>query len=181
MPKIIILRGKSTAGKTTLSHELSKVLSDSIFIDIWKIKEMFEPLKLKDRTITNKASKKGVTAILKIILKQLPKNIILQETTQSNLKKHLRNYLADYQIYSFYLDVDLKTAIKRDIIRKKPTTYIGKLYKTEKEWSKNQPQPEKNDIIIQTHKASKKKILDFILATINEKRSQSKYTVRKCL
>jgi len=37
--KIVLISGLTTAGKSTTSYELTKVLPGWIFIDIWKIKD----------------------------------------------------------------------------------------------------------------------------------------------
>lgn len=174
--KILIIRGKVTAGKTTISHELARCLPDWIFVDAWKIKEMFEPLDLKDRTPLRTISKKAMTNIMKEVMKQMQINIIVQESSISYLKRYLRKYLREYnyEIYSFFLDVDLDVAIKRDKQREKPTMNVGKDVKTNEEWKKIKAQPEKRDIVINTSDKSVKEIVDFILKKINEKPKKHK-------
>lgn len=102
--KIVIIRGKTTAGKSTISFELSKNLSDWIYVDIWKIKEMFEPLRLKDRSIMNDIAKSAIFQILRRVMRDLKLNIIIQESTQSKLKKILRKDLKEqgYGVHSFF-------------------------------------------------------------------------------
>ena len=175
MKKIVIIRGKVTAGKTTTSYELAKVLSGWIFIDAWKIKEMFEPLGLKDRTILKDTSKKAMILIMKEVIRNLGINIIVQETTQKFVKKHLKNDLKKhkYKIYSFFLDVNFKDAIKRDIQREKPTQGLKKI--SQKKWEQTKAQPEKGDVIINTSKNSIKKVVDIILKEIKEKRKKHPY------
>ena len=169
--KIIIIRGKVTAGKTTTSHALAKVLPGWILIDVWKIKEMFEPLELKDRKPLIKASKKSMIEIMRIVMRELGINIIVQETTQRFLKKHLRNDLKkhNYEIHSFFLDIDLKRAAKRDIQREKPTMHLGKKIKTEEEWKKQKGAPDRGDVIINTADKTPKEIVKLILKEVNEK------------
>ena len=101
--KIIVIRGKVTSGKTTTSHELAKILPGWIFIDPWKIKEMFEPLELKNRTSLKNASKKAMLVIMKEVIRNLEINIIVQETTVKYIKKYLGKDLKkhNYKIYSF--------------------------------------------------------------------------------
>ncbi len=156
--KIVIIRGKVTGGKTTTSHELAKVLPGWIFIDIWKIKEMFEPLELKDRSVLISASKKARLAIMREVIKKMGVNIIVQEITKSYINKHFKKDLKKYnhKIYSFFLDVELKDAVKRDIKRKKPTMGLGKKIKEEKIWKSTKGVPEKGDIIINTSKHNTK-------------------------
>ena len=168
--KIVIIRGLVTAGKSTTSYELAKVLPGWIFIDAWKIKEMFEPLNLKDRTPLKTASKKAMITIMKEVMTSLGINILAQETSRSYLMKHLRDYLSkyNYKIYSFFLDVEYKDVIKRDIQREKPTMFKRGL--SEKTWKKGRVRPEKGDVIINTSRHNTKEVIDMILKTIGEKR-----------
>ncbi len=170
--KIVIIRGKTTAGKSTISYELAKNLSDWIYVDIWKIKEMFEPLGLKDRSVMNDISKKAIFKILRRVMRDLKLNIIIQESTQSKLKKILRKDLKeqDYKVYSFFLDVDMVDAIKRDVEREKPTMRVNKKNLPEEEWKKKGPKPEKKDIMINTSNHKISDIVKLILKEIGEKR-----------
>jgi len=183
MKKIIIIRGKVTAGKTTISHELAKVLPGWIFIDPWKIKEMFEPLGLKNREPLKKVSKKAMIEIMKVAIRDLGINIIVQETTQKFIKRYLRRDLKDkaYKMYSFFLDVELKDAIKRDIQRKKPTMHIGKEVKNEKEW-KERILPDKGDFIINTSKYGINEVVSIILKEVREKKKKNPNArlIRRC-
>ena len=182
--KIIIIRGKVTAGKTTTSHELAKVLPGWILIDPWKIKEMFEPLGLKDRSVLKNTSKKAMVLIMREVIRNLGINIIVQETTQKFVRKHLRQDLKkyNYKLYSFFLDIDLENAIKRDIKREKPTMGIGKSIKTRAEWEKAKAQPDKGDFVIHTGKHKIKEVVDMILSEIKEKRRKNPNAnfIRKC-
>ena len=183
MKKIIIIRGKVTAGKTTASHELAKVLPGWILIDPWKIKEMFEPLGLKDRTALKKASKKAMIEIMKVAIRDLGINVIVQETTRGFIKKHLRNDLKkkNYKICSFFLDVELQDAIKRDEQREKPTMNIGKEVKNETEW-KNRIKPDKGDFIINTSQHPIKGVVKMILKEVGEKakKNPNAHLIRRC-
>jgi len=168
--KIVIIKGKVTAGKSTTSYELAKVLPGWIFIDPWKIKEMFEPLGLKDRTVLKISSKKSMILVMREVIRHLGINIIVQETSQKFLKKYLKNDLKkyNYKLYSFFLDIDLKNAIKRDVKRDKPTMDLGKNIKTE-DWEKPKIQADKEDIVINTAKLKTKSVVDKILKEIREK------------
>ena len=181
--KIVIIRGKVTAGKTTTSHELAKVLPGWIFIDPWKIKEMFEPLGLKNRTILKNTSKKVMVLIMKEVIQNLGINIIVQETTQKFIIKHLRQDLKkyNYKLYSFFLDINLENAIKRDIQREKPTIGLGKI-KTNEEWEKEKAKPDKEDFVIHTSNYKIKEVVEIILKEIKEKRRKNPnaHLFRKC-
>lgn len=182
MRKIIIIRGLVTAGKTTTSHELAKCLPGWIFVDVWKIKEMFEPLGLKDRTPLKNISKKAMITIIKEVIRDMGINIIVQETSISFLKKYLKGDLKkrNYKIYSFFLEVDDKDVIKRDVQREKPTMGLKK--KIEKVcWKKNRVKPEREDIIINTSKHNINQVVNIILKEIGEKRAKylNAHAIRK--
>src|SRR3989344_549362 len=167
--KIIIIRGLVTSGKTTTSHELAKILPDYIFIDVWKIKEMFEPLNLKDRTPLKEASKKAMITIMKEVMTSLKTSIMVQETSRTYLMKYLKRYIKkyNYEIYSFFLDVEYKDVIKRDIQREKPTMFTKGL--SEETWKENRVKPAKKDIIINTSKNSINQVIKIILKGTGEK------------
>lgn len=184
--KIVIIRGLITAGKTTTSYELAKVLPGWIFIDAWKIKEMFEPLNLRgdERKSMIKISKKTIKNIVKEVMNNFRFNIIVQESSQSFIKKYLRKELKkyNYKIYSFFLDIDVKSAEKRDIQREKPTMGINKKNLSHGEWLKYRVvNPEKEDMVIHTRMKSVKQILKMILKEIDEKPKKHPYahTIRK--
>ena len=181
--KIIVIRGKVTAGKTTTSHELAKILPGWIFIDPWKIKEMFEPLELKNRTSLKNASKKAMLVIMKEVIRNLEINIIVQETTVKYIKKYLGKDLKkhNYKIYSFFLDIDFKSAIKRDIQREKPTMGLSK-FKTEEEFSKKKAKPHRGDLAIDTSKHSIKEVVKQILNEVGERKGKHPRAdwIRRC-
>ena len=180
MKKIVIIRGKSGAGKTTISYELAKVLPDFAFVDIWKIKEMFEPLNLKDRR-HNQVAKSATYHIMREAIKKIGAiNFVIQESRQSTVKKYLKNYLKkdNYKIYSFFLDVDLESALKRNVEREKSTMVKKHFIEQAKEGLKNK---DKEDILIGTSNKSIKQVIDFILKEIGEKRKNhsGKNKIRK--
>ena len=176
--KVITISGKSGAGKTTISYELAKVLPNYLFVDIWKVKEIFEPLKLKDRKPSNNICKEIVFSIVKKSIKQkVSSNFILQESTRKAVKKYLRKYLHKKdQIYSFFLDVDLDTALKRNEQREKDTMPKKHFIEQAK---KNLPRPDKHDIIINTSQKSEKQVVNEILEHLGERRSSKKIQLRK--
>lgn len=178
--KVITISGKSGAGKTTISYELAKVLPNFIFIDIWKIKEMFEPLKLKNRKPQNQICKDTIYFIMKQTLKQdISHNFILQESTRKAVKRYMKNYFKkEDKIYSFFLDVDLETALKRNEEREKDTMPKKHFIEQAKN---NLPKPDKNDIVIDTSNKSKAQVINEILKIIEEKRSSKKVNLRKCV
>lgn len=178
--KVITISGKSGAGKTTISYELAKILPKYQFIDIWKIKEIFEPLNLKDRGSSNKICKDIVFLIMKKSIKQkISQNFILQESTRKAVRKYMKNYLNKKdKIYSFFLDVDLETALKRNKQREKGTMPKKHFIEQAKN---NLPRPDKNDVTINTSNKSKKQVVDEILKFIEEKGCSKKVNLRKCV
>ncbi len=172
--KIVIIRGATTAGKSTISHELAKVLPEWIFIDSWKIKEMFEPLQLQDRSVPNAITKEATLLIIRKVIENLKLNIIVQENTQDFLKKKLHKELQGnkYRIYSFYLNVSYQTAITRDKEREKPTLHLGKRHSSEEMWNSKKPVIHKEDTIIDTSNKSISETVSLILKEIHEKRKK---------
>jgi cytidylate kinase len=169
--KIILINGLSTSGKTTASYNLAKKLPSFIFIDIWRIKDLFEPLGLKDRKDIISISKKIIISLTREVMKKMKKDIILQEIQPSFIKKHIRKELKKYhyEIYSIYLTVDFKHAIKRDIKRKKLTMDIRKNWDEERWIMKIKKNLNKGDIVIDTSKYNSKQVIDIILKNIKEK------------
>jgi len=169
--KIVLIGGLSTAGKTTISYNLAKKLPDWVFIDIWRIKDIFEPLALKERKDIIAISKKAIIMLTREVMKRMKRSIILQEAKTDFIKKHLGKDLNkyNYEIYSVYLTVPLKHASKRDIKRAKPTIGIGKDW-TEERWAeKIKKSIQREDIIIDTSKNTTKQVVDIILKKIKEK------------
>ena len=91
------------------------------------------------------------------------------------MKKYLKK---EDKIYSFFLDVDLETALKRNEEREKNTMPKKHFIKQAKN---NLPRPDKNDIIINTSNKSKTQVINEILRIIGEKRSSKKLNLRKCV
>ncbi|MFH1828404.1 MAG: hypothetical protein ABH824_04020, partial [Nanoarchaeota archaeon] len=136
-----------------------------------------------DRSVLKNTSKKAMVLIMREVIRNLGINIIVQETTQKFVRKYLRQDLKkhNYKLYSFFLDIDLENAIKRDIQREKPTMGLGKI-KTREEWEKAKAQPDKEDIVIHTGKHKIKEVVDIILSETKEKRRKNPnaHLVRKC-
>jgi shikimate kinase len=169
--KIILISGMSTAGKSTISYALAKKLPSWVFIDIWRIKDIFEPLGLKKRDDIISISKKAVIMLTKEVIEKMGRNIILQEAKTDFIKRNLGKELKKhgYKVYSFCLTVPLKHAAKRDIKREKPTMGIGKDW-TEERWKeKIKKLIQKDDVSIDTSKFTKKQVVDIILKKVREK------------
>jgi len=180
MVKIIAILGRSGAGKSTISYELARVLPNYAFIDIWKVKEMFEYLNPKNRKPHNDISKKAVFFILKEAIKDgTYKNFIVQESSERAIKKSLRNYLKKSdEIYCFHLRVDLKDAFMRNISREKKTMPKKHFINNDKN---DLPKISKGEFVINTSEKSIREVVDGILKIVNEKRGKKKLNVMKCV
>src|SRR4030042_6195612 len=106
-PKIVLIDGMPTSGKSTTSYNLAKKLPGWIFIDIWRIKDIFEPLGYStdlDKEEAKKLidiSKDTTLNITKEIITRTQRNIILQEITKESLQEKLAEDLKkhNYEIY----------------------------------------------------------------------------------
>jgi len=184
--KIVIISGLTTAGKTTSSYEFAKVLPGWVFIDNWKIKEIFEPLGLKDRTQILDISKKATLMITREVMRKMGRNIILQEAKRDYIKKKLGKDIKkyNYKLYSFFLKNKFSDAVKRDIRRKKSTLGIGKRGWTKEDWErKAKKKPFKEDIIIDTSEKNPKQVVEIMLKSIKEKPRKHPFvtSIRKSL
>lgn len=94
-PKIVLIDGMPTTGKSTTSYNLVKKLPGWIFIDIWRIKDIFEPLGYstnldkKEANVLMNISKEATIKLAKEIIRKTQRNIILQEATKDFIKKKL--------------------------------------------------------------------------------------------
>ena len=111
--RIVLLRGKPTAGKSTAFHNLlsDKRMDNWVFIDHPGIKNIFHEFE-------NETKKRFGKHTLFYAIKQLlplKKDIILEEmsreTLMSNLGKEIKKY--KYKIIVFQFEISFKTALKR--------------------------------------------------------------------
>ena len=184
--KIILIDGMPTTGKSTTSYNLAKKLPGWIFIDIWRIKDIFEPLGYsedldkKEINILMDISKKTTNIIAREVIRGTQRNIILQEapinSVRKTLGKDLKKY--NYQIYTVQLIVPMKHAIKRNIKRKKPTLGFLKGWSEERWNDKIKRKTKKGDIVIDTSKNNPDKVIKIILDAIGEKPRKHPYADR---
>jgi predicted kinase len=167
-PKIIILRGKPTSGKSTAFKSLRKEknLSNWAFPDFAFIKDkMYDNLKDKERY---ELAKKSISAILKELMNS-KKNIIIEEVSRNFLKNRVGYHIKknNYKIIVFQFEVSKEEGYKRDIQREKdgwhPTMGKEWVDKTHKHHEKI---ADKNGIIVDTNKLSKKQTTKFILKNL---------------
>ncbi len=166
-PRLIILRGKPTAGKTTAFHNLEKdeIMKDFIFIDFSSIKNKFKNFPDKER---RKLGKEFLFKKLKEIMPS-KKDILIEEMSKETIKKYLKNEIKryNYKIIVFQFEISLETAYKRNIKRAKERWHplmakeeLKKLHKIHEE------RFDKNAILIDTEKLNKKEVVDFIVKKI---------------
>ncbi len=187
--KIVLIDGMPTTGKSTTSYNLAKSLPGWVFIDIWRIKDIFEPigyskeLDKKEKQALMDLSKNTVTDLVRGIIRGTQRNIILQEATiefiMEELGEDLKKY--NYKIYTVQLTVPFKQAIKRNIKRGKPTLNFVKGWTEERWQNKIQSKIKRGDIVVDTFKNNPKKVTAIILKSIREKPKKHPYgnTIRK--
>ncbi|MBT4258188.1 hypothetical protein HOD88_03345 [archaeon] len=168
-PKIVILRGRPTSGKSTAFHTLKKrkELKNWIFVDFCNIKETLgETLNDSDR---KKYGKKFLFAILKEALKT-GKNILMEEMSEKSLRKSINYSLKkyNYKVITFQFSVSTKTAYKRDVQRAKDKWHplMGKKW-VDKAHKLHDKKIDPKGIIVDTDKLSKKKVIEFIMDNLN--------------
>ena len=173
-----------TSGKSTTSFELAKLLPDWIFVDIWRIKDMFEPIgysngmKEDEFKILQNIAKEEIISLCKKIMSQTKRNIILQEGTKRYVNSKLGKVIREnnYELYTIQLTSPFDEALKRNRKRKKPDL------KFFNEWDENlwndkiQRKIQKGDIVVDTSKNSPSKAANIILKLIGEKPKKHPHT-----
>jgi len=185
-PKIVLIDGLPTAGKSTTSYNLARKLPGWIFIDNWRIKDIFEPigyskdLDKKEKESLMNISKKITTDLTREVIINTQRNIILQEARTKDVKKKLGKYLKryNYQIYTVQLTVPFKQAIKRNIKREKPTLGFAKDWSEERWKDKIKIKTKKGDIVVDTFENSQEDVVKIILKAIGEKPKKHPYEDR---
>ena len=162
-PKLVILRGRPTSGKTTALRTLKKrkELKDWNIIDHSEIKSK----------IGKEAGKEKLHELLKESM-QKSKNILTEETSRKTLNKYLGNLIrkCKYKIMVFQFFVSTETAYKRDVQRGKEKWHPA----MGKEWVKkmhklHDKRADPEGIIVNTDKLNKREVISFILKKINLK------------
>jgi len=116
-PRLIILRGKPTAGKTTAFHNLEKDerMKDFIFVDFSSIKNKFEKFPDEQR---RKLGKELLFKTLREII-PLKKDILIEEMSKETINKYLGENIKKYgyKITVFQFEISIETAYKRNVKR----------------------------------------------------------------
>ncbi len=104
-PKLVILRGKSTAYAMLKKR---KVMKCWLFVDHANLKT----------NLGKDLGKKSLFAVLKVVMPS-KKDIIIEEMSEETLRKYINQYIKkyNYKIVVFQFTVRTKTAYKRDVKR----------------------------------------------------------------
>ena len=181
--KIVLVDGLPTSGKSTTSYNLARKLPGWIFIDIWRIKDMFVPLgygdnlNKKETQSFHDSSKSAIFKIAREIIRKTQRNIIIHDIPSKAIKeklgKDLRKY--DYHIFTVQLKVPFEEAIKRNKKREKPDLNFFNIWTKERWDNKIKKKTNKRDIVVDTCKNNQKEVVNIILKAIEEKPKKHPY------
>ncbi len=182
-PKIILLDGMPTSGKSTISYELARNLPGWLFADIWRFKDIFETLGYskgldkKEKDALEKIAKEALVKLIRGVIRKTQRNIILQDTTPKFVKKNFGKDLKkfNYNFQVIQLKVPFKEAKKRNKKRDKPDLSFMKTW-TEERWeSKIKKKIKKGDIVVDSFKNTPEQVVKIILKAIGEKSKKHPY------
>lgn len=158
-PKLVILRGKNAAGKTTAFRTLMKrkEMKNWIFVDATAIKQKLGKGKGKVKMHVD----------IKRVL-ETGKNIMTEETSIKTVKKYIKDFKG-YETKVFQFHINLKTAIKREALRRKIKGMPPRGAEWVKEMHKyHEERVDKDATHIKVDKLTKKQIVDFILKRLKD-------------
>jgi predicted kinase len=162
-PKLVILRGKQTSGKSTAWHTLKKneKMKNWLFVDHTHLKT----------TLGKELGKHSLFAVLKTVMPS-KQDIIIEEMSEKTLKKYINYYIKkyNYKMITFQFEINIKTAHKRNIQRAKDKwhPYIKK--EQLKDYHKMHEQRfDKNAFLVDCDKLSKRQVVEFILKKLRLK------------
>ncbi|MBW2995769.1 hypothetical protein KY332_00555 [Candidatus Woesearchaeota archaeon] len=156
-PKLVILRGRPTSGKSTAYANLRKrkAMKEWLFVDHCALK----------KGLGKELGKKSLFAVLKTVM-PTKKNIIIEEMSEETVRKYINSYVKkyNYRIIVFQFTVRTKTAYKRDVQRAKAKehAFMGKK-KIEEMHKMHDERFDKNAFLVDTNRLGKRKAVDFIL------------------
>lgn len=165
-PRLVLLKGKPTAGKSTAWHNLQnkKKMKDWIFIDSARMKGQFKNLEDETR---KKLGKKLLFYTLKQVM-PLKKDIILEEMSEKTIRKFINPIIKKYgyKIITFYFEVALEKAYGRNVERAKEKWHPYMRKKKLEGFHEYHEKVFKEDIdpiIVDCNKLGKKQVVEFIL------------------
>lgn len=162
-PKLVILRGRPTSGKSTAYANLrkSKSMKDWLFVDHCAMKTWLG----KD------LGKKSLFAVLKVVMPS-KKDIIIEEMSKETVRKYIYSYIKkyDYKIIVFQFTVRTQTAYKRDVQRAKTKWHpkMGKKWINETH-KMHDERFDKNAVLVDTNRLGKRQVVDLILKSLKLK------------
>ena len=163
MPKLVILRGRPTSGKSTAFHNIKKrkEMKEWLFVDHANLKT----------NLGKELGKKSLFAVLKAVMPS-KKSIIIEEMSEETLRKYINNPIKmnNYSILTFQFTVSTETAYKRDVKRAKDKwhPYIGK-NKIKEMHDMHDERIDLKGILIDTNKLGKRAVVEKILKELKLK------------
>ena len=161
-PRLVILRGKPTSGKSTAYMNLRKrkEMKNWLFVDHCVLKD----------SLGKDFGKKALFSILKIVMPSR-QNIIIEEMSRESIMKSLGKYVKkyNYQIIVFQFEVSKRVAYKRDVQRAKEKwhPYMGKK-KIDELHKMHEEKFDKSAILVDTDKLNKGKVIELILKKLKK-------------
>ncbi len=159
-PKLVILRGRPTSGKSTAWHTLKKNKS----LKKWRF---IDHVSLKNK-LGKEEGKLALMEELKTAMKK-KENILIEEMYEKTLKKYIKYYLEryNYKIITFQFFVSTKTAYKRDIQRAKEKWHpkMGKK-RIKQMHDLHDKIADPKGILVDTDKLNKKQVVTLILKNL---------------
>ena len=162
-PKLVLLKGKPTAGKSTAFRSLRydpRIKKEFIFVDHENLKTV----------MGKQEGKMALFDILRDVMKNKP-NIITEEMSGKTLMKYIGKEIKKYKykIITFYFDVSLEKAHKRSIQRAKTKWHPLIEKQKMKELHEYHVQEHKEDInpiLVDCNKLNKRQVTEFIIKKI---------------
>jgi predicted kinase len=162
-PRIVILRGKPAAGKSTAYATLRKhkKMKDFVFVDHCAMKTKF-------------GREGGKKELFKELKKVMPsgKDIIIEEMSKESImkgvSKEVKKY--NYEFVVFQFEVDLKKAKKRDVKRVSSKKHYQKflLDNIEDLHKMHEEKFDKEGILVDTNKLNKRQVVGLIVKNLTQ-------------
>ena len=158
-PLLVLLKGKPTAGKSTAFRSLrydARIKKDFIFVDHENLKSV----------MGKEEGKMALFDILRTIMKNRP-NIMTEEMSGKTIMKYLGKEIKkyDYEIITFYFEIDIDKAHKRNKQRAK-TGWHSLMEKQKLEemhrYHIEEHKDDINPIIVDCNKLNKKQVIELI-------------------
>lgn len=162
MNRLIIFRGKPTAGKSTAYATLRnrEEMQDFVFVDHCAFKKELG----KD---------KGKIKLFEELKKVLPsgRDIIIEEMSEESIRKVIDSELKKYgyRIIVFQFEVSREEAYKRDVIRNEAIGEPPQGKKWVDDFHKmHEERFDKDGILVDCDKLNKEEVVEFIIKSLNQ-------------